>query len=76
MTEPNEPPTEQEPTAEEQKELDELTADLQKQADEWRAKLADPATKALIASGKLTVSPMVTSLLAAFPPRSTTSTSG
>ena len=45
-----------------------LEASLRRQAKEWRRRLDDPVTKKLIKSGHLTVSPLVTELLKAFPP--------
>ena len=53
-----------------EQEAAEWEKDAQKIADEWREKLSHPATKALLKEGKIHVSPLITKLLSAYPPKS------
>lgn len=59
-----------------QADLDEMENRMRWLADQWRERLADPVTAELVKAGKLVVSPMVSSLLAAYPPTTKSSTGG
>jgi len=53
-----------------EQEAGEFMNQLKSQAEAWRTKLSDPQVAAQVKAGTLRVSPLVTELLAMFPPAS------